>query len=137
MSPAETRPGVKRRAVLGLVVAGVGSGCLRRLPRATGPRGPPDAPAAQPRESFGGLEITNWDYGEANDGRLRVFGSIENTGSVESTATVLVNVSVEGEEYSRTTDVSVPAGETSSFDMVLDPTYDAFVRRGSISVELV
>ncbi|MFB6096426.1 MAG: transcriptional initiation protein Tat [Haloferacaceae archaeon] len=127
---------MKRRAVIASVALGLSSGCLGSLPRATGPRKPPEAPTGQSRAPGSSLSIETWDYGEADDGSLRVFGTVRNSGGAEATATVAATAKAGEEEATQTVDVTVPAGGTTEFAIVFDLTYEAFSKNGSIDLDL-
>lgn len=132
------RPGepVKRRALLQVLALGLSSGCLGALPGPTGPRNPPEAPAGQSRTPKRVLSIETWDSGETDEGTLRVFGTIRNTGDASASATVASTVAVDEKKQTKTTDVSVSAGETAEFELVFDVSYEAFTGNGSINLHL-
>lgn len=122
--------------MLASVALGLSAGCLGSLPRATGPRKPPEAPTGQPRDPGSSLSIETWDYGEADDGSLRVFGTVRNSGGREATATVAATAKAGEEKATETVDVTVPAGGTAKFDVVFGLTYDEFSKNGSIDLDL-
>jgi hypothetical protein len=113
-------------------------GCVGRLPRATGPRNPPDAPADQPRETPDrpDLVVGTFDFEATDDGTLRVFGTVENGGDVQRTGTVRVTVGVGGDEFGREAPVTVESGETREWAVTFDLAYDRFTAGGEISVEV-
>ena len=128
---------MKRRSALGLLAASLSlpAGCLSDAPGVTGPRNPPSAPADDPREppEREPLRITEFDFGESDDGRLRVFGTVENRTETERRATVRVSVTTD-ETYERTVEVDVPAGSTAEFEVVFDLAYE--VASGNFSIDL-
>jgi hypothetical protein len=123
------------RGCLGCLAATLG-GCVGRLPRATGPRNPPDAPADQPRRTPDrpDLFVATFDFEADDDGALRVFGTIENRGDARRTGTVRVAVDVEDEEFVRETAVTVESGSTTEWAVAFEITYDRFAAGGNISV---
>lgn len=127
---------MKRRAVLSTFALALSSGCLGSLPRATGPRKPPEAPEGGPDPSGDALSIESWDYGETEGGSLRIFGRVQNTGGTEATATVAATVTVDGDEHTNSTDVTVAAGGTAEFELRFDVSYEQFQQNGAISIEL-
>lgn len=132
---------MRRRSVLraGLACAAATlGGCLSRLPRATGPRNPPDAPADQPRETPDRPDVVvgTFDFEATDDGALRVFGTVENRGDVQRTGTVRVTVGVGGDEFVREASVTVASGATAEWAVTFDVAYDRFAGGGDISVEI-
>jgi len=125
------------RGCLGCLVAALG-GCAGRLPRATGPRNPPNAPADQPRETPDrpDLAVATFDFEADDDGTLRVFGTVENRGDARRTGTVRVVVGVDDEELVRETDVAVDSDSTAEWTVTVDVAYDRFAAGGNISVAL-
>jgi hypothetical protein len=136
MSSGDRTRVVKRRTVLGLVAASLSAGCVDAWPQPTGPRGPPEEPEGQPREQSP-LRIDSWDFGEADSGLLRVFGTVENDGDEPARPTVEVRVRAGEQRYERTTTVDVPAGATAQFDIEFDVEYDTFVGDGSVRLDLI
>jgi hypothetical protein len=132
---------MRRRSVLrgglGCVAAAVG-GCLGRLPRATGPRNLPDAPADRPRRTPDrpDLVVGTFDFEAADDDTLRVFGTVENRGDVRRTGTVRVSVGVGTDEFRRETSVTVDPGATAEWAVPFEVAYDRFADGGDISVEV-
>jgi len=128
-----------RRAALSTLAVALCGGCLSNAPGPTGPRNPPSEPANDPRRTpvEQALSVTTFDFDETDDGNLRVYGVVENTGEVERVARVRVSVSANGKEAERTTEVTVPAGRQTRFEVVFDVTYKAFSKGGSIDIDLV
>ncbi|MFC6872808.1 transcriptional initiation protein Tat [Halobellus marinus] len=126
------------RAIVPAVAALLG-GCLDSLPGATGPRNPPSAPEGEPRQTADqpALAVGSFDFERTEDGTLRVFGTVENRGDVQRTATVRVNIRIDGDEVARETDVTVEPGETAEWAVTFDVAYDAFTSGGDLNVELV
>ncbi len=124
------------RGGLGCLTAALG-GCVGGLPRATGPRNPPDAPADQPRETpeRPDLTVATFDF-EADDGALRVFGTVENRGDARRTGTVRVTVGIDGDEFVRETSVTVDSDATAEWAVTFDVAYDRFIGGGDISVSV-
>ena len=120
---------------MGGLVAALG-GCVGRLPRATGPRNPPDAPAGQPRETPEppDLAVETFDFEADSDGSLRVFGTVENRGGARRTGTVTVTVRVSGDEFVRETAVTVDPDATAEWAVGFDVAHDRFAAGGDISV---
>lgn len=127
---------MKRRAALTTFALTLSAGCLSPLPRATGPRKPPEAPEGGPGVSSDALSIETWDYSETGGGSLRIFGTIRNSSDVKTTATVAATVTVAGDGHTNSTDITVPAGGTAKFELRYDVSYDKFEQNGSISIEL-
>ena len=129
--------GVQRRTVLGLlgIAATAGAGCVGRVREPSGPRLPPrpEEDGPQPGDAPDPLRIDKLDFEETDDGRLRIFGTIENRSEADRTATVSVTVTVDDEEFNRATDVPVPAGEIEPFEIVFDLEYGRFVEGGEFS----
>ena len=125
------------RGCLGCLAAALG-GCVGRVPRATGPRNPPDAPADQPRETPDrpDLAVGTFDFEAGDDGALRVFGTVENRGDVQRTGTVRVAVDVADEEFVRETAVTVDSDATTEWTVSFEITYDRFAAGGGISVSV-
>ena len=129
---------MKRRGVLTLI-AGAGAGCLSNPPGATGPRNPPSEPANDPRKTAraSALTIATFDVEEADDGRLRVFGTVENSAGSTRVARVQAVVTADGERAERTVEVDVPPGGSADFDVVFEVSYAAFTKRGNLDLNLV
>ena len=132
---------MRRRSVIRrtlICAAATLGGCVGRLPRATGPRNPPDAPADQPRETPDRPDVVvgTFDFEATDDGALRVFGTVENGSGVQRTGTVRVTVGVDGDEFVREASVTVESGETSEWAVTFDLAYDRFAGGGDISVEV-
>ena len=125
------------RGCLGCLVAALG-GCVGGLPRATGPRNPPGAPADQPRETpeQPDLAVATFDFEADDDGALRVFGTVENRGDAQRTGAVRVVVDAEDEEYVRETSVTVDSGSTAEWTITFDVGYGRFAAGGGISVSI-
>jgi hypothetical protein len=81
--------------------------------------------------------ITVAGVSETTDGTLRVTLDVTNERSSERTRTLAVDVSVDGETYTQTTSVTVPAGETVEATVTFDEvTREEFGDGGSLSVEV-
>lgn len=130
---------MERRRLLGLVAVGLSTGCLGSLPRANGPRNPPNAPAGEPRQTpeIPSVRIATFDIDETEDGRLRVFGEIVNDAASVRTATVRIRVVADGDESIQTVEVEVQSGETAPFEAEFDTTFEAFAKKGDLDVSLV
>lgn len=127
---------MKRRALLSTLALGLSGGCLGALPRPTGPRGPPEEPASDPREPRQSFSIETWDFGETESGLLRVFGTVRNTSDASATTTVTATVSIEGDTDTKTVEVTVSAESTAHFGMVFEVEYDRFASNGSLNIDL-
>lgn len=132
--PGRRLAAVKRRALLGLLAA-ASAGCSGSVPGATGPRTPPP-PGERTTARPDGVSVESWDFEETDGGALRVFGTLRNPGDSRRTATVVVTVTVAGEDHTRRSEVTVPAGGTAEFGVAFDVRYEAFTRDGSINLEL-
>lgn len=128
---------MKRRTLLRAFALALPSGCLGSLSRPTGPRGPPRPSAGEPRTPERVLSIEAWDFGETDEGTLRVFGTVKNAGDAPASATVVSTVTVDGEEETKSVDVRVSAGDTAEFELVFEVSYEAFTGNGSIDLHLV
>ncbi|MBB6645451.1 transcriptional initiation protein Tat [Halobellus ruber] len=132
---------MRRRTAIRGCLAGAATalaGCVGRLPRATGPRNPPDAPADQPRRTPDrpALTVATFDFEADDDGRLRVFGTVENRGDARRIGTVRVAVDVDGEAFVREISVTVDSGATAEWAVSFDVAYDRFASGGGISVSV-
>lgn len=126
---------MKRRRVVGSLALVLTTGCVDRWPRPTGPRGAPEAPEQQPRDTDA-VRIDSWDFGETDSGRLHVFGTVQNDGDATVEATAEAVVRAGDERYERTETVTVPAGDTTEFDIEFDIPYETFLDGGSIDLTL-
>ena len=136
MSSAGGSPGVKRRALLGALPLLFTAGCVDSWPTPTGPRGPPEPGSERPDGDQARVDIDEWDIGETDDGRLRVFGTVRNEGEEPAEVTVAVVVRVDEQRYERATTVTVAADESAEFDIEFDLEYDAFAAGGSVDIDL-
>jgi hypothetical protein len=125
------------------LAAGGFSGCLSELPNATGPRNPPGGGTPPPTVDGGGdgrggsrdaFDVETFDFESAEDGSLRVVGSVANVGDADGSAVVEVVVRTGDDEFAQTTTVSVPAGETAEFAVTFDVSFERFNRSGQVSV---
>jgi hypothetical protein len=123
------------RGCLCCLTAALG-GCAGQLPRATGPRNPPEAPAGQPRETPDPPELVvgTFDFAPDDDGTLRVFGTVVNRGGARRTGSVRVTVRAGGDELVRETDVTVDPGATAEWAVGFDVAHDQFTAGGDITV---
>ncbi len=126
---------MKRRSVIGLVIAVLSAGCVDKWPTPTGPRAPPEQPEGQPRDPDT-LRITDWDFDETDSGLLRVFGTVENNGETTAQATVEVVVNADDQRYQQSQTVEVPAEDVADFDMVLNIEHETVLQNGSITLSL-
>lgn len=128
---------MKRREVL--VAASLAfTGCLGSAADATGPRTPPTASAGSrgtstPRPD---LYLASFDAKAADDGDVRVVGTVANRSDVRRTGTVEATLTVRGESYTNATTVTVDAGGETSFEVPFDVAYDAFSDQGGVSVRV-
>ncbi|WP_224269037.1 transcriptional initiation protein Tat [Haloprofundus salinisoli] len=127
---------MKRRTLVTALLPALSAGCLSSLPRATGPRGPPEAPANGPGETPepDPLSIETFDYEGTDGDQLRAFGTIDNGSSEERTGVVRVRVTVDGEETVETTEVAVSGDSTAEFETVVPVSFEAFQRNGQLQV---
>ena len=123
----------RRRALVALGAAALAAvpGCSAM--EASGPRNPPTgddggAPAA--------VRVDRFDFEEADDGSLRVFGTVRNDTNAAVTARVTATVTVQGESTSRSTDVRVDAGSTAEFEVGFDVGFQRFARNGEVDVDV-
>jgi hypothetical protein len=129
---------MRRRDVLRslLVAAPLGlGGCLGDLPGATGPRGPPEP--AEPSPSAGGEPtVADLDVEPTDDELLRVVATVRNPRDATVTPTVVVRVTVGGEEFVRRTPVEVPARDEADATLDFDVTFADFSANGNVSASL-
>ena len=128
----------RRTALRVAVVSGAAllGGCLGSWPSATGPRNPPDAPAGQPRQppEQADLAVGTFDFEADDAGALRVFGTVENRGDAQRTATVTVTARIDGESFVRETSLSVEPDGTAEWSATFETAYEEFERGGTVSV---
>ncbi|QCJ48347.1 transcriptional initiation protein Tat [Haloprofundus sp. MHR1] len=127
---------MKRRTFVTALLPALSAGCLSSLPRATGPRGPPEAPASEPGETPepDHLSIETFDYEGTDDDQLRAFGTVDNRSPEERTGVVRVRVTVDDEETVGTTEVTVPGDSTAEFETVVPVSFETFRRNGQLQV---
>ena len=130
---------MERRTVLGgagVSITALLGGCLSAFPSATGPRNPPDAPADQPRRTpeQSDLVVGTFDFEAGEEGALRVFGTVENRGDAQRTATVTVTARIDGEPFVRETSLTVDPGATAEWSVTFDLPYEEFASGGTLSV---
>jgi hypothetical protein len=139
MAGARGERGVYRRALLAGLAAAAGAtglaGCAGDLPRATGPRGPPTSPGPPPTDGAA-VSVTDIDVEPADDGSLTVLATVENRGDGSATREVVATVTLDDEEFVRSTTVRVGAGATREVGVGFDLSFDAFSAGGSVSVDL-
>lgn len=106
-------------------------------------------------EDSASLSVTDFDYEEGDSGNLVVTVTVENAGESEGTGTLYVTVTAaetttgnetvgsndEGDDDDEVAaresmDVSVPAGEAKTVRIPFEFTYQQFVRKGNISIDL-
>ncbi|SDX87277.1 hypothetical protein [Halobellus clavatus] len=132
---------MKRRSLLEAaagVCTAVLAGCLGAAPRATGPRNPPAAPAGEPRQTTPppALVVGTFDFEATDAGTLRVFGTVENRGETQTTATVTVTADIGDERVETQTSVAVDSDSTAEWSVVFDVEYARFTSNGSLSVDV-
>ena len=122
----------------GVSAAALLGGCLESFPSAAGPRNPPEAPADQPRRTPDRPDIVvgTFDFEADDEGALRVFGTVENRGDAQRTATVTVTARIDGEPFVRETSLAVDPGETAEWSVTFDVDYEAFASGGELSVDV-
>lgn len=129
---------MRRRAVVRALAAAVPSGlagCSGNLPRATGPRTPPE-PSSPPSSAADEPTVSDIDVEPTDDGRLRVVATVRNPRSTPITPTVVVRVTVDDAERVRRTDLEVPANDEASARIDVDVTFDAFSSDGGVTASL-
>lgn len=126
-----------RRAVLRLFALSLAGGCLANPPGETGPRNPPHETTRETTERRSAVRVAEFEADAAEDGRLRVVGTVENDTGRTVDRTVVVTATVNGTTHEGTTDVTVPAESTAEFSITLDASYEAFNRSGSLRIDLV
>jgi hypothetical protein len=99
---------MKRRVLLGAIPFAL-TGCLSSLPGPTGPRNPPTEPEDNPRERAAEkpLVVSDFRFKRADDDTLRVVLTVTNRTDSEQTGTVTGSLTFEGEDYERTSEVTV------------------------------
>ena len=124
-----------RRGALRLTALALLGGCLSGTPADTGPRNPPHE-TTQPTTAgdAAAVNVESFDAAAADDGRLRVAGSVRNDSGRSVERTVVVTATVEGKTYQAETAVTVPAGGTAEFAVTLDVEYAAFTANGNLRV---
>jgi hypothetical protein len=132
---------MERRSVLRIAAASLATllaGCIGSFPGVTGPRNPPGPPADQPRRTpeRPDLAVGTFDFEATDGGDLRVFGTVENRGDAQRTATVRVTVRADGESFEREADVSVGPDSTAEWAVTFDLAYDTFTSGGDLNVDL-
>ncbi len=128
---------MKRREVLAAASLAF-TGCLGSAADATGPRAPPTASAggrgtSTPRPD---LYLASFDVEEAEDGDVRVVGTVANRSDVRRTGTVEATLTVGDETYTDATAVTVDAGGESQFAVPFDVAYETFSGRGDLNVRV-
>jgi multidrug efflux pump subunit AcrA (membrane-fusion protein) len=128
---------MRRRAVVRALVAALSglAGCSGDLPRATGPRTPPE-PSSPPSSAADEPTVSDIDVEPTDDGRLRVVATVRNPRSAPITPTVVVRVTVDDAERVRRTDLEVPANDVASARIDFDVTFDAFSSDGGVTASL-
>ncbi|SFL58844.1 hypothetical protein SAMN04487950_4273 [Halogranum rubrum] len=119
---------MKRRALLATLPFTL-SGCLSALPGPDGPRMPPTEPADNPRDDGEQKPLVAGDFRfKRNDeDRLRVVLTITNRTDDEQTGTVTGTLTLDGETYERTTEVTVGGGETVETELLYEEVdFDEF-----------
>mgnify|MGYP006275569345 CR=1 FL=1 len=132
---------MERRTALRLAVvsgAALLGGCLESWPSATGPRNPPDAPAGQSRQppEQADLVVGTFDFEADDQGALRVFGTVENRGDAQRTATVTVTARIDGESVVRETSLAVEPDGTAEWSVTFETAYEEFASGGTVSVDV-
>lgn len=95
------------------------------------------------------LSKQNFDYEEGEDGNLVITVTIENSGTAEETGYLYVTATVAESTRGTETDddidtvasresreVTVPAGETKTVRVPFEFTYEQFLQKGGIEVDL-
>ena len=109
-------------------------GCLSGLPGATGPRSGP-TPDGTPGGQTG-VVVEDIDVEPTDDDRLRVLATLRNRDPEPTDATVVVTVTVAGEETVREATVRVPGQGTVETSVEFDAAFDEFSGDGSVSARV-
>ena len=128
---------MKRRGLLAAAMVTL-TGCASGLPRASGPRTPPNAPAGSRERTTArpDLYVKTFDVEPRDDGDLRVFGTVANRGDVRRTGTVTATVTAGGESPTNSVEVSVDAGGEADFEIPFDVSYETFSDSGGVNVRV-
>ena len=128
---------MKRRGILVAAVAAL-TGCAGSLPRATGPRTPPNAPSGGRRRTTDrpDLYIETFDAKARENGDLSVSGTVANRGDVRRTGTVTATVTAGEESSTNSVGVTVEAGGETDFGIPFDVSYERFERSGDVNVRV-
>ena len=111
------------------------SGCLSRLPGATGPRNPPNEARERPSSGDDGvLSVSSTDVAESESGALVVTGEVTNRSDAEANGTVVAEATVDGDTTSASASVTVPGNGAADFRVVVPVRYTSFNDGGSLSV---
>jgi len=79
-----------------------------------------------------GLSVSDWEFSEGPDGRLRVAATVANGASGERSGVLVAEGTVDGEPFERRREVTVAGGGTATVDLVLDVAYDAWEGSGTL-----
>lgn len=129
---------MRRRAAVRALAAALPLGlvgCLSSLPRATGPRTPPEPDDAAP-DAGEEPTVADIDVEPTDDDMLRVLATVRNPQSAPITPTVVARVTVDGEEHARRAEVEVPANGRATASIEFEVTFAAFSSGGSVSASL-
>jgi hypothetical protein len=119
---------MKRRALLGTLPFAL-TGCLSTLPGPTGPRNPPTEPEDDPRDAPEEKPLVAGDFRfkRADDDTLRVVLAVTNRTDTEQSGTVTGNLTVEGETYERTSEVTVGGDDQTEVELFYEEVdFDEF-----------
>lgn len=122
--------------------AGVLAGCVDAA-APSGPRNPPseaDAGERDPTEPDAGpadFRIGEWDYHEAEDGRVIVVATVHNDAPGERAGTFVVEIDLDGESYEERVEVTVPAEDETDVEVGVDVPFDRFDAGGTLRIDLV
>lgn len=119
---------MKRRALLATLPFAL-SGCLSTFPGPDGPRNPPTEPEDDPRDAPPQKPLVAGDFRfkRADDDTLRVVLTVTNRTDTDQSGTVTGTLTVEGETYERTTEVTVGGdGETEVELLYEEVDFDSF-----------
>ncbi|SEO86010.1 hypothetical protein SAMN04487948_10621 [Halogranum amylolyticum] len=119
---------MKRRVLLGTLPFAL-SGCLSSLPGPDGPRNPPTEPEDDPRAEAEQKPLVAGDFRfkRTDDETLRVVLTVTNRTDTKQTGTLTGTLTLKGETYERTNEVTVGGDETVETELVYDEVgFEAF-----------
>lgn len=79
-----------------------------------------------------GLLVSDWEFAEDPDGRLRVEATIANDATDEQSGVLVAEGAVDGEPFERRREVTVAGGGTATVELVIDVEYDTWEGSGTL-----